>query len=302
MHKLPFPLLPPPGTDAAPIWSGSSFVTKTSDVPVLCYSVGASGWTDELTTFHEEAAGDQHYIDRASRQHACSRLRRWLNSASPVLFDIGCSSGFMLQTLRTEFPAATVVGADYVKGPLLALSERLPDLPLIQFDLTNCPLPDECADGIVLLNVLEHIERDDAALKHIFRILKPGGLAVIEVPAGPQLYDVYDKVLHHFRRYTIAQLVSRVEDAGLEVIEKSHLGFFIYPPFWLAKIMGRRHLGADAEMQRALVSRKIKTASSSRVMHALMKMEHHLRDRVYFPVGVRCLVTCRKPLESAAKV
>jgi hypothetical protein len=72
---------------------------------------------------------------------------------------------------------------------------------------------------VVLVNVLEHFEDDAAAVSHVARVLKPGGVAVIEVPAGPQLFDVYDKYLQHFRRYQLADLCRLVERAGLQVIE-----------------------------------------------------------------------------------
>ncbi len=109
----------------------------------------------------------------------------------------------MLKVLREEFPHASITGADYVRGPLEALAAKLPGIPLVQFDLTKCPLPDESVDGIVLLNVLEHIDRDDLALHHVARILKPERCSYNGGPGkiGPSLYDVYDKLLLHHRRY-----------------------------------------------------------------------------------------------------
>jgi ubiquinone/menaquinone biosynthesis C-methylase UbiE len=133
-------------------------------VPVLEYELGQSGWTDGLTAFHEETAQDNHYIDRASRRHTLNELRRWLTMSSPVVIDVGCSSGFMLRSLQKDFPDAILVGADYVRGPLEALARDLSGVPLLQFDLTTCPIPDQSVHGVVLLNVLEHIERDEAAL------------------------------------------------------------------------------------------------------------------------------------------
>ena len=44
-------------------------------------------------------------------------------------------------------------------------------------------------------------------------MLKPGGVAVIEVPAGPELFDDYDRQLQHFRRYTLRGICSVVERA-----------------------------------------------------------------------------------------
>ena len=281
------------------VWDGRVFRIDGRESRILSYDIGKSGWTDELTTFHEETAGDDHYIDRASRLHASSQLGRWLKAPSPLIVDIGCSSGMMLKALREQFPDAAVIGADYVRGPLESLGAKLAGVPLLQFDLTRCPLPGSSVDGIVLLNVLEHIERDDAALAHVSRILKPGGVAVIEVPAGPGLYDVYDKLLFHHRRYRMKGLLKLVAGCGLEVLEKSHLGFFLYPGFWAVKKRGRRYLRDTEARQREVVSRNITTAGSHIAMHKLMELEAVLRKGVYYPFGIRCLVTCRKPVTGA---
>jgi SAM-dependent methyltransferase len=276
------------------VWTGRGFQFGGRIVPILAYELGNSGWTDELTIFHENTAGADHFIDRSSREHALNRVRRAASDSNPSIIEIGCSSGFVLKLLRQNFPSAMIVGADYVRGPLQALSSELPDLPLLQFDLTNCPLPDASFDIVVLLNVLEHIEDDNKALLHVARILKPGGTAIIEVPAGPDLYDVYDKQLQHFRRYRLQDLVRQVEAAGMTVIEKSHLGFFIYPGFWWTKKRGQRRLQDAESVQRAIVARDIKTTGNSRVMYSLMRLEAKLRDLIFYPWGIRCLITCTR--------
>jgi SAM-dependent methyltransferase len=293
---FPIAFPPPEGTAEVPLWNGRGFSIGQVESAVLAYEVGSSGWTDGLTVFHEETAGEDHYIDRASRRHAAKSLHQWLRAGpvSPVIIDIGCSSGLMLKVLREEFPHASITGADYVRGPLEALAAKLPGIPLVQFDLTKCPLPDESVDGIVLLNVLEHIDRDDLALHHVARILKPNGVVIMEVPAGPSLYDVYDKLLLHHRRYRMSALLRKIDGCGLRVRERSHLGFFLYPGFWLAKRRGQRYLGQPEEVQRAIVSRNIRTASSHVLMHGLMALEGALRGWVYYPFGIRCLVTCQK--------
>ncbi|HTC13560.1 MAG TPA: hypothetical protein VK692_05030, partial [Chthoniobacterales bacterium] len=55
----------------------------------------------------------------------------------------------------------------------------------------------------------EHIDEDFKALQEIYRILKPGGLAHIEVPADPSSFDFYDEVLMHFRRYRLGDLTTK---------------------------------------------------------------------------------------------
>ena len=290
---LPFELPPPPGRTVAPVWTGGGFAIGQSFEKVLSYDAGDSAWTDDLTAFHEETAGGGHYIDRASREHTIESLLRHIPSRRGTIMDIGCSSGLMVRALKEKFPEATVIGADYIVGPLQRLANDLPSTPLLQFNLINCPLPDRSLDAVVLLNVLEHIEDDAAAMRQVARILKPGGVAVVEVPAGSELYDIYDKQLMHFRRYDMSELEAMVTLSGLEVVERSHLGFFLYPAFWIAKRRGQRHMTETHEFQRQQVAKSIRVGKSSVLLGRVLRLESALRSKVYYPFGIRCLVTCR---------
>jgi len=256
-----------------------------------------SGWTDDLTDFHEETAGANHPIDLASRSHATRQLKNSISSEAPVLLEIGCSSGFMLKEVRRSLPQALVIGADFVRSPLLKLVANQPDIPMLQFDLIRCPLHDDSLDGVVLLNVLEHIRDDAAAVQQLFRILKPGGVAVIEVPAGPNLFDVYDQTLMHFRRYSLRSISTLMQDAGFEIVKKSHLGFFVYPPFWFVKQRNKKFLSHDQTVQKKVVAGNIQATQGGWLFRAVMAMELFLGKFVSYPVGIRCLLTCRKPIQ-----
>lgn len=282
------------GCDVQPVWTGHGFQVGATLVSVLPYGVNASGWTDELTKFHEETAGAHHFIDRASRQHALEQLHQHVRVESPVILEVGCSSGFMLRLMREHFLHAWVMGSDVVRGPLEQLALDMPDMPLLQFDLEKCPLPENSLDAVVLLNVLEHIQDDRIAMQHIHRILKPGGIAVLEVPAGPRLYDIYDKLLLHYRRYTRAALRRLVADAHLQIVRQSHLGFFLYPGFWLVKQRNKRFLAEADAVHRRVVASHIHATKNSRVMDAIMRMELALGQHISYPFGIRCLMTCIK--------
>ncbi|MFN8499389.1 MAG: class I SAM-dependent methyltransferase [Anaerolineae bacterium] len=72
-------------------------------------------------------------------------------------------------------------------------------------------------DTILCLNVLEHIENDEAALKYMRGVLAPQGRLLLLVPAHPWLYSSLDENLGHFRRYAEADLRTKLEDAGYEI-------------------------------------------------------------------------------------
>jgi SAM-dependent methyltransferase len=293
---LPFALPTPADADGAPEWTGTAFALGDQRRRVLAFDVGQSGWSDELTSFEDEHAGGDHFTGVASRRHTLVQLQRHLTAARPVILEIGCSSGYFLRAALAAMPQACVVGADYVRGPLERLGADLAQVPLMQFDLTRCPLPSGTFDAIVLLNVLEHIEHDDVAVAQVARLLKPGGIAVIEVPAGPKLYDAYDALLHHHRRYAMRGLTRLVEGAGLSIVERSHLGFLAYPAFWVAKKLTRLDNPVRSEDRVQRVAATIAaTKRVNAIGGAIMATEALLRRAVYLPFGIRCLLTCRKP-------
>jgi hypothetical protein len=126
--------------------------------------------------------------------------------------------------------------------------------------------------------------------------LKPGGIAVIEVPAGPDLYDIYDQELLHFRRYHMAALQKMLRSAGLEILDKSHLGYFLYPAFHVVKKRNRKQMSLSPEERSVLVKRDMGRSSSSKFLHGIMRVEAHFGRFVSYPTGIRCLVTCRRVL------
>jgi SAM-dependent methyltransferase len=294
--RLSIALPAPPGATDAPIWTGTEFRLDGTSRRVLAYDTGPSGWSQELYELHQEHSPGDHFIDVASRRHALDQLARHLPQADATILEIGCSGGYFLRELAEARPKAELIGADYTLGALDVLGRTLPGIPLLQFDLTQCPLPDASVDAVVLLNVFEHIERDDTAMAQVFRILRPGGIMVAEVPAGPALYDVYDQQLMHCRRYAMAGFRRLVEQAGFVTIERSHLGFWVYPAFWLTKKLNRLRPPRSTETAAARVETAMRTTRRGGGLgHGLMRSEAWLRPILYLPFGIRCLITARKP-------
>jgi len=294
-RAFPWPS-PGPESGAADVtWTGRGFEVAGKADPILSFEVDHSGWSDDLTVMHEGTSNGDHPVDVASRERALEELRRAAFGAKPgVLLEVGCSSGYFLRDARRAFPDALVIGSDYVAGPLRSLAKRDPTQPLMNFDLTRCPLPDASLDAVVALDVLEHIKDDRAAVREMWRTLKPGGVAVIELPAGPWLYDVYDKVLMHERRYAMRDAQRLFENAGFVVDRPSHLGFFVFPAFAAVKLRNKRYLTLSAAEQRAVVERNIVSTKSSWAMSAAMRLETWGARYAKYPFGIRCVFSAVK--------
>ena len=295
MNDMTFP--PVSAGEAPPVWNGGAFIRSGTSTRVLAYEVGESGWSDELTETSCESATESgtHFIDVASRDHAIKELKRTLGTKPVSIMEVGCSAGHLLADMRRNLPNAKLIGGDYTLGTLTTLGAKMPDIPLVRFNLADSPLPSNTYDAMVLLNVLEHIEDDVAATKHIARMLKPGGVAVIEVPAGPELFDDYDRQLQHFRRYTLRGLCEVIEGAGLEVERRNYLGALIYPAFYLAKKLSQSSPKPASEREQHVKNAISGTSRLNPIGHALMKLEAAMSHAIEFPRGIRCVVTARKP-------
>ncbi len=281
--------------EAAPVWVGNGFRAGSEFLEILSYDRSKSAWSDELTAMHEAEASSSHPIDVASRALAVRSLQSLSTRPNQIVLDVGCSSGFLIRDLRTRLPTLSILGADYLSNIVVKAARRNPGTPFIQFDLRKCPLPDRCVNGVTALNVLEHIDDDFTALHEIHRILTPGGIAHIEVPAGPACFDLYDEVLMHFRRYRLRNLMGMAMRIGFEVQSATHLGFLIYPAFRLVKLRNQiRHSGRPLTEKRSVVKRHINTTGSSLPMRIALGTELTLGRVLRFPFGIRAIVRLRK--------
>ncbi|MBM3564785.1 MAG: class I SAM-dependent methyltransferase, partial [Alphaproteobacteria bacterium] len=99
-------------------------------------------------------------------------------------------------------------------------------------------LADGSRDCAVLVNVLEHLEDDRAALAHLFRVLRPGGTLLLFVPALPFLFSRLDAFYGHYRRYRRDALADLVRGAGFEVSLARYMDLIGVLPWWLFNTLG----------------------------------------------------------------
>ncbi len=90
-------------------------------------------------------------------------------------------------------------------------------------------------NAILSINVLEHIEEDEAELATYHRLLQPArGALCLFVPARPEIYAPIDKDFGHFRRYTRPELREKLERAGFELALFRYYNFVGYFAWWLS--------------------------------------------------------------------
>jgi SAM-dependent methyltransferase len=106
------------------------------------------------------------------------RVLSRLSFQAPVL-DLGCGDGRFARMLLGAAP--TIVGTDLSHRSLRAAASMLSDVA--QADATKLPFADGSFRGLLSNCVLEHIPDDEAVVREISRVLAPGGMAALTVPA-----------------------------------------------------------------------------------------------------------------------
>jgi SAM-dependent methyltransferase len=154
------------------------------------------------------------------------------------LLDVGCGPG---NTLRRLAPWGTAFGVEYSETALgVARSRGVPRL--VAGDGVALPFRDGGMDCVIASEVIEHIEDDVAALREIFRLLRPGGMLLLTVPAFMSLWRSHDRVYGHHRRYTRRRLLSAVGAAGFETERCEFLKCLYFFPLLVRAALDRaRH-------------------------------------------------------------
>lgn len=188
-------------------------------------------------------------VETLRRMASVDRYNRWVfqvlaRHLGTRVLEVGCGIGNM----TPFFLGATLVTAIDVLPESVAVvqkqAEAFPNVRAIVADIADSAavtmLGERHYDTVVCINVLEHIERDADALRHMCDVLVPGGKTLLFVPAGPYLYGHLDEALGHYRRYSLAPLCKLVRSQGFEIVEASYMNMAGIPGWFLSSRILRR--------------------------------------------------------------
>lgn len=218
-----------------------------------------------------------HWWYRARREVLASLIARKVRPPQPAnILEIGCGTGHNLPMLA-RFGAVDAVEIDETSRAIAA--------GRLGRDVGKSPLPELAGiaeghyDIVALLDVLEHVEDDRAALRATAARLKPGGTIILTVPQFPWMWSGHDVANHHFRRYTKSTLRAASSDAGLHVDLLQSFNSLLFPlaaaDRLIARMTGRA--GSDDALPAAPINRLFET---------IFAAERYLVGRVPMPPGV----------------
>ena len=221
-----------------------------------------------------------------ARREILFALAKSLAPPRAALLDVGCGTGFFLARAKEHF---AIVGVDPSPIAIQLCDDLGLDcvLPGTATDLSS--VSEQHFDIVTLLDVIEHVDDDVAALRAAADALRPGGRVIVTVPAFQFLWSAHDDVNHHKRRYTTNGLGTAMRRAGLEPIYLTYFNSYLFPIAFVERL-AKRALGLDKGADLSLPP-TIVNAAMRRVFLAERSRLCSFRT---FPVGLSVLAVGRR--------
>lgn len=221
-------------------------------------------------------------------------VRDWIFRARPpqtkdVLLDCGAGTGVFAKEM--EASCRVLVLDDHEESLRLLRTRFQPD-QILQLTGDRVPLPDGALEYVTALDVLEHVPDDAAVVRDFHRLVKPGGIAVVTVPASMALWSDWDVALHHFRRYDRAGLRALFPVSGWEIVYANYTNVLVYPAVWGVRkwrALGKR-LGRSGPATRT--EDKLPPRPLNALLRAIFAGMAHWP--VPFPFGVSLVLVARR--------
>jgi SAM-dependent methyltransferase len=193
--------------------------------------------SDEEISFPHESYDPSKGNQELSGIWAKWRVRYILNELKKekidLTWEIGSGDGSVAISLQKEFVA--VIGVEPLFNGAAITNENGVRTYLGTLESLN--LPSGSISAIGAFDVLEHLPEPRILLDEIYRVLKPGGLLLVTVPAHQWLFSDFDASIGHFRRYSKKTLNSLLHNAGFGEISTSFLfSVFVIPAILLRKL------------------------------------------------------------------
>lgn len=207
----------------------------------------------------------------------------------PAVLDAGCGTGGLILRLRAGHPEWTFAGIDFM--PLaceLARKRCGPDVDVRVASVTELPFADGSFDAVVSADVICQVDNPEVAVREFFRVLRPGGIVVINVPAYMWMWSYHDDSCQTKHRYTRPEIAALLRDAGFAERRTTHWNALPFPLLWAKRKIFRT--------SRDTSDVKLYPAPVEAAFNGVMALEHAwLRSGGKWGWGTSVFGVARKP-------
>jgi SAM-dependent methyltransferase len=200
------------------------------------------------------------------------------------IVDVGCGTGAILKQLGNP---EKNMGIDLAPEAISFCRQRGLN-NVRQGDIHALPFADASFDAVICSSVLYHQWVSDVggAVQEMHRILRPGGVLLINVPAFPFLHSAHDEAVMTARRFRKREIRQLLQKQNFKIRRLTYWTTFLFPLAIAARTLGGSRMGRDFESAGA--------SFSQRVFARIMALELRLLRNISLPVGVALLAVARK--------
>src|SRR5215510_14803022 len=233
------------------------------------------------------------------REITAALLDPILPPGARVILDAGCGTGGNLEWLARYAGDGHVVGIDLISTALGFCRKRSHEW-LAQASATDLPFADESFDLITSFDVLVQIPghgADERAMREMFRVLKPGGVAFVRGAAYRWMKSGHDRALGTERRYDLNELREKLKCAGFEILRETYANSLLFPVAAIRRLLLKRLGLADKGSDVKPLPKNLQWIN--RVLtNALLWEAKRLRDPdARLPVGLSAICVVRRPYD-----
>ncbi len=253
---------------------------------------------------------DSHWWYRAMRRNLLALLTRhhdWQAQPQPLILDAGCGTGANLQQLLTGFggklATRNAVGFDLSNEALAFCLRRGLAGRIAQASITELPFASDTFDIALSFDVINNLPDDSLAFWEIGRVLRHGGLFVLNLPAYQFLYSAHDLAIRGQRRYRAGQVAQRLAEAGFIIERQTYLNTMLFGPAALVRLFKARRIAArPAKVSESGMTAQVHSDLTppppliNRALEEVMGLESQVlgRTSLNLPFGLSIMTLARK--------
>jgi SAM-dependent methyltransferase len=234
----------------------------------------------DLEEWHWWFRGRRRIIERILRSESTN------GSQSKRILSVGCGPADGLKWL-VPFAGreGKVLGLDI--EPLHAESVSQ-SVEFVVGSVEQIPLMAGSFDLVLALDVFEHLDNDSASFREVVRLVKPGGMLLVTVPAIPSVWGGQDIVSEHRRRYTKSTLKRLFDEANLSGYRISYFNSLLFP---LAAGLrwSRRAVGLGNRARSDFENHKPGPVND--ILAWVFGLESHFINQSIMPIGLSLVAT-----------
>lgn len=230
---------------------------------------------------------ESHFFYVGNHRIVLSLLKQYVGNRRGIkILDAGCGTGLLAKKLK-EF--GKVWAVDPSEEAIKFARKR--GVNVRKASVTKLLFKDRFFDAVTCIDVIYHKKvNDQKALQEIFRVLKPGGLLILRVPANKNLKLAHDTHVHTRERYDKEELRIKLESAGFQIEKLSFVNMLLLPLAFgrhlLERIKGGKHPASSIGKAPSFLNQ---------MLLAGLSWEPFLLRFSNIPFGLGLIAVCRKP-------